>query len=596
MCKGDKKCRCHKDHCGQKEKQWDYVIVGAGNAGCPLAKKLSDPDPVTGKFKNSVLVIEAGENLTNDPYVLVNNIYATNATAINSRYTRSFQANLTSQDTPLQAKTYGLYSEGCQWGGGSGHNGCQWFRGAPAQYDQWAALTGDNRWSYNNLLNNVLIPMEHYTPDGTLVNPTQRGLNGPVFSTQEPPMNTFPLIQAIAAGCNAPYVSDLNDPTLGVVGTGANQDSVTPTYLGPNSFRSYAANSYLTGISAPDAVPPVVIPPIVDENGKGLNGRKLKILSRAHVNRVLFDEQKNAYGVEFVFYTDKQKCCVAKARKEVILAAGSTQTPAILQRSGVGDSTLLTSLDIPVVYDNPNVGQNLKNHYGSITVVSGEVGVDFPPFFPTPETAVSFINLSPYMPNVNDRLYQVDILSTYLFLDAGIATCLGITSGANVFPFNIQPNATGSVQITNKDPFIDPQINLNLYGDGGDPSVVGSDAYKIVSFFKILKNQVMPIYSALSGKPQDVLYPSPAQYAGGDDALFKAAVESNNFFAYHVSCTARMGKTPATAVCDSKQRVFGVNNLRIADNSAAPVIETGNTQVQAYVLGLMCAYNILGHF
>ena len=88
---------------------------------------------------------------------------------------------------------------------------------------EWVTETGDSRWSYDNLLNNVMIPMEHYTPDGTSVNPTQRGFNGPLFIMQEPPLNDDPFMKALATGTNSPLVPDLNDPNYGNIGVGANQ-------------------------------------------------------------------------------------------------------------------------------------------------------------------------------------------------------------------------------------------------------------------------------------------------------------------------------------------------------------------------------------
>ncbi len=552
--------------------EYDFVIVGGGTAGCALAAKLSDPDK-HGKYKHSVLVLEAGKNLTQDPLVLGDNIFFSIPMTSNPIYSKTYQALLLDA-----ADKYGLYTDGRMLGGSSGHNGLQAYRGAPEQYNEWSSITGDSRWSYNSLLNNIWLKMEHYTPDSTPLDTAQRGIRGPVFITQEPPLDSDNFMQGVAAGTNTPFTTDLNDPALpnGDIGVGANQNWVTPTYLGPNSIRSFSANSYLTGLSAPDATPPTVIPAIIDENGNGLNGRKLKVIFEANVNRVLFDKHNQATGVEFSYYPDGQNCAVVKIKKEVILSAGANQDPAILQRSGIGDPLLLSSLDIPIVYANPNVGQNLQTHNGSIGIISGST-------IPLPRTGVAFIDLSPYMPADGTRRYQLDIFNTPEFLDSGIRTALGITSGISMAPINLQPGSKGSVTIVSKDPFTDPQINLNFYSDGG-PSDVGSDAYKAVSFYKIMQT-----IAADCVPPRTVLYPSSQQYAGGDDALFGAVLDTINFFSYHNSGTCRMGMNQGSAVCDGRLSVFGVKGLRIADNAAGPVIETGNTAYQAFTIGLECA-------
>jgi len=574
----DRRCKEKKHSC--EYEKYDYVIIGAGTAGCALARKLSDK--ISGKYKNSVLVLEAGENLNADPLVRANNVLVGSAMALDPKYSVVYQPTLSN---PFNR---GPYSDGRLLGGSSAHNGLQSYRGAPKQYNEWAAQTGENAWLYTNLLNNIMKPLEHYTPDGTVANVAQRGLNGPLFITQEPPLDDDPFMQVFATTANAPFVSDLNDPTLGVVGTGANQDWVTPTYLGPHSERSHSANAYLTGISAPDAVtPPTVIPAVMDDSGKGLNGRKLEVKFNSWVKRILFDHCNNARYVEYVTSDNKQKCKKVKARKEIILCAGTVNDAAILQRSGVGDETLLNSFDIPVVYANSNVGQNIENHYGAVAVMSGET-------IPLPRVGSAFTNLSsnpplpaPYnYPNIDERLFQLFAMNASFFLPSGIRNVLGITEGISIFNINDTPKSRGSTKIISVDPFIQPHIDLNLYSDG-PYNVFGTDANKIVAWFKMLKN-----IEVNSGGAFSVLYPTPAQYAS-DDSLFQAAIDSDSYFTYHTSGSCRMGSSPANAVCDGKLRVFGVQKLRVADCAAVPVIETGNTSYQAFVIGNQCAEFIL---
>jgi choline dehydrogenase-like flavoprotein len=579
-CRDEKmrKCGCerHKKCCCEC---FDYVIVGAGTAGCALAAKLSDK--VNGEFKNSVLVLEAGENLVNDPTVLANNVFAAGSMALDPKYSVVYQA-------VLDPATRGPYSDGRLLGGSSAHNGLQCYRGAPKQYDEWAAETGETAWSYDNLRNNVMKPFEHYTPNGTGANLGERGVNGPLFITQEPPLDGDDFMQAFSTATNAPFVDDLNDPTLGVVGCGANQNWVTPTYLGENSIRSFSTNAYLTGTDAPDAVtPPNVIPPIVNADLKGLDGRKLEIRTNAWVKRVVFNSNNDARCVEYVINNKKQKCKKVKAKKEIILCAGTTVDAAILQRSGVADSVLLNSLGIPLVYHNPNVGENMENHYGAVAVMSGET-------IPLPRVASAFVNLSstpalpaPYnYPDIDERLVQLFGANASFFLPSGIRNVLGITEGISIFNINDTPKSKGRVKIISADPFIEPEVELNLYSDGVFDTF-GTDANKVVTWFKILKN-----IETNTGGAFSVLYPTPDQYTS-DEKLFQAALDTNNFFTYHTSGTCRMAANAATGVCDGKLKVFGVNKLRVADCASVPTIETGNTAYQAFVVGLQCAEFIL---
>ncbi len=543
----------------------DYVIIGAGTSGATLAAKLSDRDPKTGKFKNRVLVLEAGVNLTTDSEVLASNLFATTPLAFDPKYSKMY--------TPLlMDDVEGPYTDGRMWGGSSGHNGLQAYRGTPSLYNQWAAISQDNRWLYKKLLKNVMKKMEHYTPNGTTVDRQQRGTKGPLFITQEPPLNTDPFMIAVSKGTNAPLVDDLNDPTLGDVGIGANQDWVTPPFLGPKSIRSFSGNSYLRGI------PGKGIKPIVTKTGFGRKGRLLRVVSNAVVSRIVFDDTNTATSVEFILSESSETVRSVKVNKKVIVCAGAIQDAAILQRSGIGDQSLLQSLGIPVVFDNPNVGANMQNHYGPEAIIGGPVTGVSPP-----RVGSGFIDLSPFMsPGV--RRYQLFMTNAFFFFPAGISSALGITSGSVVAGTNVTPQSTGLIQIVSQSPFDDPRINMNFYSDG-PYTTPGTDAYKAVAFYKIMQ-------SVAAANGGTVLYPPPADYAAGDAALFNDAVNTN-FYAYHFCGTCRMGSSPENGVVDSKLNVFGVSNVMVASCSVAPVINDGNTAYIAFVIGLEAA-RILG--
>ena len=261
---------------------------------------------------------------------------------------------------------------------------------------------------------------------------------------------------------------DYNNPNEGLVGIAANQDFVTPPYLGPDSYRSYSANAYLTG------EPGFGIAPIVDENGNGLAGRKLKIISNATVNRVLFSKDNTAEAVEYVHAYAKDAVLTMKARKEMILCTGAFTDPAILQRSGIGDPALLNSLGIPVVFANSNVGQHMQNQFGVASVIGGVTTTVTPPRFSS-----SFINLDP---TLKERQFELIILDSLAIFPAGIAGALGITEGIFFLGVPLEPRSTGTVAIISKDQFIQPVIDLGYFTDGA-PTTAGTDANIVVQFY-----------------------------------------------------------------------------------------------------------------
>ncbi len=554
-----------KKCCNKRNNKWDYVIVGGGTAGAALAAKLSNPDS-DGKYRNSVLVLEQGNDLSQNPEVIVNNPFA--AAAVANDPTISTIVNTYVQGANVNPFNAFGYLEGIMWGGSSGHNYMLTVRGTQAQYDEWAALSGNPRWTYNNLLNNVMIPMEHYTPDGTIPNPAQRGFNGPTFITQEPSTENDPFTQAIEAATGIPYVSDYNDAANPELAAFASQFFVTPPYLGANSIRSYSGNSYLTGIASEG------IPAIVDANGNGLNGRKLKIISGAHANRVLFSKNNTAKAVEYVLGSDRDKVITVKARKKIILSAGSIENPAILQRSGIGDATLLNSLNIPIVVANSNVGANMQNQAGPQAMFADAQTVNIP------FLGGAFIGLGT---TPNERTYQLIYLQGTAFFPANLADVLGFgPDNVGIHAFDVKMASRGTVQILSKDPFRQPTINFNFYNDEG-----GQDRAKIIEFYTV----TVPAIADAAGAT--VVYPTPDQYAGGDDALFGAGLDTL-LVAFHASSTCQMAQTAATGVVDGNLDVFGVNRLMVADNSVVPVINKGNTSYTALVVGLEAARIIRG--
>lgn len=532
---------------------WDFIVVGVGSAGSILARKLSDRH-------QSVLAIDVGEFRYNDPIILNPNPLATEAVAnqllLNPRYALTYPVPFGF----LQALGY---SEGQgSIGGGGAHNFLLAIRGTPDIYDGWAAVTGDPRWLYNSLLPKMKA-VEAYTPLVS-ANPAQRGFTGPIKVTQQPPLSC-PFFNSIASITDSVFSNDYNDPTMptpaanGVV-IGANQTFITPN---APQIRSYSATEFLPMAPSPGAV--------IDANGNGLNGRKLKVLTNARA--VKFNVEKGeAVSVEYLRHfagTERKRIACLSKKGKLILSAGSIQTPKLLLLSGVGPSTELTPLGIDVVVDSPNVGKNLQDQLGPNTVIAGTSSPG--EAFLDGNSPVSAITAVPLLPKM--RRIQAIVGG-----GAGVFTALALITN---------PKSRGSVTIVSSDPLFEPALDFNIFSDGPF-TTPGTDANLAVRYLRI-------ICAAAADSGFFMIAPTPAQCRGSDADLFAYASNvANLVLQSHVAGTARMASNISSGVVDGRLKVFGLSNVYIGDNSVAPETENGNTNFMAYYIALELA-NILGY-
>jgi choline dehydrogenase-like flavoprotein len=535
--------------CLDNSQVYDYIIVGNGTAGAVLARELSNKDPLLNKYINKVLVVEWGENRSNDPIVMSPDpIGPSNDLALNPIYAilkavRVFFPGSLEQQYP--------YSESRMWGGGSAGGSLISSRGTPSVYDSWAAYTGESRWLYQNLLP-YMLNIETYTPNGSTANPLQRGTSGPLFITQTDYTTVLSdgFAAALATACNTSIKSDPNDPTDGDVSVSAHQQYITPN--APQQ-RSYSVSAFEE------------IGVIVDEEGYGLGGRKLRIVNGL-VSDVIINNGK-AKGVRYFTNKDGYEVREVYAKKKVILCAGSSGTPNILERSGIGDPEVLEPLGIEVIVNNPNVGEHLINHYGALAALAFPGGTQAVPFLDAYYDGTS--NGTAY-PNLGGTPDGIRRLQTIAF-----SPIPNFVLGGSV---NLVPRSRGRTHILSKDPSINSFLDLGMYSDGGisDPY---SDASMTVKSLKMLKN----VGGAI------VVSPTPAEYAS-DTTIFAYAQKIPNFLiGYHCVGTARMGTSIIDAVCDGTLHVFGVENLMCADVSVQPFIVDANTAYSAYLIGFVAA-------
>lgn len=533
------------------QRKWNYIVIGNGNTGGVLARKLSDD------FSKNVLVLEWGKNLVNDNEIQDPNVFAyANDLTYNQKY-----AVTTPVLTPELGLTTGqfiyVYSDGRTWGGSSAHNGLFAVRGTPEQYNKWASKTNDNRWLYSNVLP-YMLGYENYTANGTTANLAQRGVGGEISITQSPVISSDTLAQAFARVAGTSIISDYNDPSLGDTGFSAHQQFIT---AGIGSHRSFSADYLPIGT-------------VINKRGKGIDGRRLNIQSNALVSRIIFDGDK-AVGVEY--YQDGNPSVAQTVmlknndKNAIIIAAGANQSPAILQRSGIGDRQLLRSLGIKTIVNNPNVGAHLLNHYGPGATI-GLQTTAFPFLH-------GYIDGRPFLPADGVRRMQV--------IGFGV---FGVTAFSMS---NMEPKSEGSVRIVSPNPTIYPEINLNMYSDG-DETVPGSDLSNAVAFFKIAFDVAQAVAAPLYF-PDPSHYPAPRGPALDDSLLAQDAKNllGNGVIAYHNSGTCRMGKNINDSVVDSRCRVHGINRLRVGDLSVIPTINKGNTAYPGYLIGEVLAEDLL---
>jgi choline dehydrogenase len=520
--------------------KYDYIIVGNGTAGAVLARKLSD------HRRNHVLVLEAGVNLNNDPVVQNPNFLVNFNTLIaDPKYSFTYSVPL------FQLNQFFTYSTGRGWGGSSMHNFMTTVRGTPSIYNGWATLSGDSRWSYNNVLP-YMQELEHYTSNGSPINTTQRGTSGPLFISQGPAAQTDPWILAASgpAGAQVGTVIDYNDPTQGVLGFSSQQTFTTP---GINAHRSFSANAFLP------------VGEVIDENGRGLHGRNLRIVSKAFANKVLFRGHR-AVGIEFVVNQNGRESTVRVYGRKIILSAGSVETPAILERSGIGDPAVLELLGIPVRISNSNVGNHAQNHYGVEALVLGGSKLN-PALGPN---ITGFTDGRPYYTDGIRRFqfFNIDITGTPLYLLAGVL---------------LDPNSEASVHIVSTDPLVRPRIDFNMFSDG-PVTTPFTDANLATTLYRVMNNMV----AAAGGT---ILFPPAGSFADatGTALLNDAKSPDGLFIEDHICGTTRMATSKSIGVVDGKLRVFDAKNLYIADNGVVPIIENGNTAYTAYVIGLTLA-------
>lgn len=528
---------------------FDYVIIGAGSAGCVLANRLS-ADPAI-----RVCLVEAGRKDTS----LMVRMPAGVGSLIKEANDHNWGFHTEPQKHMDNRKLY--WPRGKGWGGSSSINGMVYIRGHAGDYDQWGQM-GLKGWSYGDVL-----------PYFKRAETYERGANdfhggsGPL-NVSESPLSA-PIYDAfIAAGGEAgyPLTADFN---------GAQQEGFGPYQRTIHKGGRWSASfAYLRPI---EGVRP-----------------NLTVISTGLVTRVLV-ENGRAVGAELVAGKGREASSV-RASREVIVCAGAVQSPQLLQLSGIGDPAQLKALGIDVKAASPNVGQNLQDHL-DVTVIHRMtqpisaysmqkgikklfVGIQY---LATQKGAGAdnFLQAGAFLKS-REGLEMPDLqlhLVNAIMMNHG--NHQPTEDGYTVHACQLRPESKGTVLLKSADPFDHPAIDPNYLAAEEDRRAM-REAVKMVR--EVCRQAALQPFTG------DEIMPGTATATDADiDAFIRRAGET----IYHPVGTVAMGTGDAAPV-DGELKVRGVEGLRVVDASVMPTLVGGNTNAPTIMVAEKAADMILG--
>ncbi len=526
---------------------FDYVIVGAGSAGCVLASRLTEDG------KNSVLVLEYGGS---DRSIYIQMPAALSIPMNMPKYNWHYE----SEPEPGLGGRRMHCPRGKVIGGSSSINGLVYVRGNPLDFEGWEEA-GAAGWGYRDVL-----PYFRRAETREEGGDAWRGDSGPLATKYGPLRNPlYSVFVEAAKEAGYPATDDIN---------GARQEGFGRMDMTvKNGVRWSAANAYLKpAMSRPN----------------------LEVRTHALTTRVLF-EGKRAVGVAYLQGDTEH---VVKARREVILSGGPINSPQLLKLSGVGPAAELVALGIPVVHDLPGVGENLQDHlefyfqvactqpitlYGQANLLGkARVGAEW--LLTKGGLGASnqfescgFIRSRPGVRYADIQYHFLPIAVTYD--GQGLASEHGFQ--AHVGP--MRSKSRGWVRLKSRDAREHPSIRFN-YLSHEDDMVEMRACVRLTR--EIFAQKAFDPYRGREIQPGADVTSDEAI-----DAFVRAKVES----AYHPSCTCKMGsRTDPMAVVDPETRVIGVEGLRVADSSIMPRVTTGNLNAPTIMIGEKASDHILG--
>ena len=522
---------------------FDYIIIGAGSAGCVLANRLSE-NP-----KNKVLLLEAGGK-DNYPWIHIPVGYY--KTMHNPKVDWCFR---TEKDETMNNRSI-RYPRGKTLGGSSSINGLLWIRGQSNDYDNWRQQ-GNKGWGWDDVLpyfikseNNELGKGKFHSDEGPIM-----------VANKKIKLKMLDEFINAAEEKGIPKVNDFN--TGDNFGVGFFQFTTTFNKLGLK-LRYSAAKGYLNPAK---------------------KRSNLKIITNAHVQRINF-EGKKASGIEYFLGENLSKI---SANKEVILCAGSIGSPHILQVSGIGDGDKLSNIGIDLIKNLKGVGKNLQDHLmfrpvykvknlkslnKKINSLFGKflIGLEYifnqsGPMTMGASQVCGFAksDSSRETPNLQ---FHVQPIST----DILGATKLHDFDGITPTVANIRPTSRGEINIVSKNIKDNPKIKMNYLS-------TDDDRYVAAQGLKLVRKIMLDTETFKKYEPEEY---RPGAHIKDDEELVKAGSDYAQTI-FHPVGTCKMGQDENSVVND-RLKVHGVENLRVVDASIMPNITSGNTNAPTIMI------------
>lgn len=525
---------------------FDYVIVGAGSAGCALAVRLSENPSVT------VLLLEAG-GADGTPLFTVPGAQV---------FVKNWPRYAWLYDCEPDASRHGVadnWRRGRILGGSSTINGLIWAVGLPSDYDAWSAA-GLHDWSWSSVA-----PYFHRSETYADASPAERGRSGPVHVERfrSPHALTADLIAACAGNGMAAVedINGINGPAVGFAQTNQRRglrQSSSAAYLAPVRRRA-----------------------------------NLTVWTHAKADRLLFDGRR-AMGVEL---RREGVTVQARARSEVLVCAGAIASPQLLMRSGIGPAEHLQALGLPVLVDSPQVGRNLQEH--------PELYVEFEVTTPTYTRSSTWAGMlaagaryawSRSGPATSPGTHLLGYAHSGqqtggppdLLLFAGpwgrLEDEQTFSRGTPVFslsPSVARPRSRGMLCLSGAHPDAPPRIEPNLLSDPDDVATLAAGVRLVdriaatAPFARHVSRRLTPDFNL------------------DDTAALHRFIRDDASICYHASGTCRMG-IDSSSVVDQQLRVRGIEALRVVDASVMPTIPSGNLNAPTIMISERAADFIRG--
>lgn len=528
----------------EREREFDYIVVGAGSAGCVLANRLSESGT------ESVLLIEAGGKDDNWLFRMPLGFMMTAANPIYDwGYSSEPDAKLAGRSMPLP--------RGRVHGGSSSVNGMIYMRGHSGDYDGWAQM-GARGWSYADVLPYFRKMETSWRGAGKY-----HGGSGPLSVTPVDGSRLFqePIRRSVVAAGYAESDDLSGDRQEGFSGCEVTVDR--------KGRRASTARAYL----AP-----------------ALKRPNLTVLSGAQATRVLIAD-KRAVGVEV---SQGGTLSQVRARKEVVLSGGAYNSPQLLMLSGIGPTAQLDALGIPVEVDAPGVGRDLSEHplvYMTFAArdtsfldqlrfdraawsVLRWIATGKGPFASQITSGVQMLRTRSELERPNIQLVFLPVR-----LDAKLWYPFGKRQShvLSVMVMQLHPESRGTVELRSSDPLAKPRIDLNLLSTPTD--------------FADIRDGIAAVRKIFAASPlRDMVEKEIAPGSGADLDDF---IRNNLKITQHPSGTCRMGEDPG-AVVDSDLRVKGISGLRVVDASVMPTVPGANINAAVIMVAERAADLIRG--